>query len=193
MNKRICLSIIVLEGAALLSFEILASRLYTPFLGSALHVWTSILTMTLLALAFGYYAGGRVKHKQIQRYLIAGLFAASVFVLISPYTATFVLTQSIDLSIEMASIVAGACIILPPIFLLGLVSPMVTKYISDDLGKNAGLVFGVGTLSGVISTLLFVHLIIPRIGVRNSITFIACIVFIAALLTLLLRRTYEHK
>ena len=94
MNKKICLLIIALEGGALLSFEIIASRLYTPYLGSALHVWTSILTMTLLALACGYYFGSRVRNELVPKTLLTALIVASAFILLSPVTADFILTQN---------------------------------------------------------------------------------------------------
>ena len=188
MNKKVCLLIIALEGGSLLAFEIVASRLYTPFLGSALHVWTSILTMTLLALAFGYYFGSRVRNDLIPKTLRAALFFASVFILVSPSTAGFILTQTQNLNIELASIISGAFIILPPVFLMGLISPMITQFISNDLGKNAGIVYGIGTFSGVITALIFVHYLIPQIGVKNSITAIAMITITAALLSLLLKK-----
>ena len=66
MKKIICLFIIALEGSALLSFEIIASRLYTPHLGGSIYVWTSILSMTLIALALGYYYGGKSFGKKFE-------------------------------------------------------------------------------------------------------------------------------
>lgn len=193
MNKKVCLIIIALEGGTLLAFEIIASRLYTPYLGSALHVWTSILTMTLLALAFGYYYGARVKKNLIPKGLTLALLCASAFIFLSPITADFILTKTLNLSIEIASIISGAFIILPPVFLLGLVSPMITKHISNDLGKNAGLVFGIGTICGVISALIFVHYLIPEIGVRVSITALGAITIFAAILSLLLKNDELKK
>ena len=46
-------------GAATLALELIASRLLTPYVGGGLTVWTAILSVTLLALAFGYHVGSR--------------------------------------------------------------------------------------------------------------------------------------
>jgi spermidine synthase len=39
--------------------ELLASRVMTPYFGVSLYIWTGILSITLIALALGYWAGGR--------------------------------------------------------------------------------------------------------------------------------------
>ena len=120
MNRIICLLIIALEGSSLLSYEIIASRLYTPYLGSSIHVWTSILTMTLIALALGYYYGARITKIKITKYLRIALLAGSIFIFISPLTSAFILPATYDLSLELASLISGitprACVILflPP-------------------------------------------------------------------------------
>lgn len=186
MKRIICLVIIALEGSALLSFEIIASRLYTPHLGSSIYVWTSILSMTLIALALGYYYGGKIIREIIPGFLRISLIAGSILIFISPYTAKFILSATDQLSIELASLISGAVIIIPPVFLLGLVSPMISHFISSDYGKNSGLVYGTGTLFGVFSTIGFVHFVLPIFGVHNSVLIIAALVCAAFLLTFLI-------
>ena len=48
------LSLIFFTGAVVLSLELLASRILTPFFGVSLYIWTSILAVTLIFLALGY-------------------------------------------------------------------------------------------------------------------------------------------
>ncbi|SEG22378.1 fused MFS/spermidine synthase [Nitrosomonas ureae] len=38
--------------------ELLGTRLIAPFYGASLYVWTSLIAVTLIALAIGYYLGG---------------------------------------------------------------------------------------------------------------------------------------
>ena len=45
---------------AILALELLASRILTPYFGVSLYIWTGILSITLVALALGYWAGGRL-------------------------------------------------------------------------------------------------------------------------------------
>lgn len=49
---------VAISGAVVLVVEILGSRLVSPFFGSSLNVWSSIIATTLLALAAGYALGG---------------------------------------------------------------------------------------------------------------------------------------
>src|SRR5512146_2652920 len=51
--------IIFITGGAILALELLASRIMTPYFGVSLYIWTGILSITLVSLALGYWAGGR--------------------------------------------------------------------------------------------------------------------------------------
>ena len=53
-----------LEGTSVLIIEIAGARALAPFYGSSLKVWTAQITATLLFLALGYWAGGKVSRKQ---------------------------------------------------------------------------------------------------------------------------------
>ncbi|MCB1670545.1 MAG: fused MFS/spermidine synthase [Pseudomonadales bacterium] len=49
---------VFLTGAAVMIIELLGTRIIAPFYGSSLYVWTSVIAVTMMALAVGYYAGG---------------------------------------------------------------------------------------------------------------------------------------
>ena len=53
-------AMLFLSGAAILALELLASRIMTPYFGVSLYIWTGILSITLIALALGYWGGGRL-------------------------------------------------------------------------------------------------------------------------------------
>lgn len=55
-------AIIFSTGAAILALELLASRIMTPYFGVSIYIWTGILSITLIALAAGYWCGGLVTH-----------------------------------------------------------------------------------------------------------------------------------
>ena len=46
--------------AAALIVEIAAARLMSPFFGNNVFVWSALISVTLAALAVGYWLGGRV-------------------------------------------------------------------------------------------------------------------------------------
>ncbi|MBY0438475.1 MAG: fused MFS/spermidine synthase [Burkholderiales bacterium] len=55
-------AIIFSTGGAILALELLASRIMTPYFGVSIYIWTGILSITLVALAAGYWCGGLVTH-----------------------------------------------------------------------------------------------------------------------------------
>lgn len=57
---RLPYAILFVSGGATLAMELLASRVMTPYFGVSLYIWTGILSITLVALALGYWWGGRL-------------------------------------------------------------------------------------------------------------------------------------
>src|SRR6187455_2228508 len=53
-------AILFVTGGAVLALELLASRIMTPYFGVSLYIWTGILSITLVALALGYWLGGKL-------------------------------------------------------------------------------------------------------------------------------------
>ena len=52
--------VLLIEGGALMAVELMGAKLVAPFYGNSLYVWTAVLTITVLGLTLGYYAGGRL-------------------------------------------------------------------------------------------------------------------------------------
>src|SRR5450759_2365866 len=47
-------------GAAIMIVEILGAKMLAPYVGTSHFVWTAQIAVTLVALAAGYYMGGRL-------------------------------------------------------------------------------------------------------------------------------------
>ena len=81
------LSLIFFTGAVILSLELLASKILTPFFGVSLYIWTAILSVTLIFLAIGYQFGGWITSKIESQYyeelFIFIPFISSFFILVS--------------------------------------------------------------------------------------------------------------
>src|SRR5579871_116606 len=48
-----------ITGGAIMIIEILGAKMLAPFVGTSHFVWTAQIAVTLVALAIGYYLGGR--------------------------------------------------------------------------------------------------------------------------------------
>src|SRR5512147_2463881 len=49
---------VTITGAAVMILELLGTRIIGPFYGVSLYVWSSLIAVTLIALALGYFIGG---------------------------------------------------------------------------------------------------------------------------------------
>src|SRR5689334_13274378 len=111
-------TIIFISGAAILALELLASRIMTPYFGVSLYIWTGILAITLIALALGYWLGGRLAKRRagardnaqlLQLYALMPVISAIALVL-----ACFIYPQ-LFAQLAVMNLVAGAfaaCVVL---------------------------------------------------------------------------------
>src|SRR5258706_13940445 len=68
-----------ITGGAIMIIEILGAKMLAPFVGTSHFVWTAQIAVTLVALASGYYAGGRLvdRSPQLGRLYVAVTIAAA--------------------------------------------------------------------------------------------------------------------
>jgi spermidine synthase len=166
--------VLLIEGGALMAVELMGAKLVAPFYGGSVYVWTAVLTITVLGLTLGYYAGGRLSKKRPSEtalFIILGISA--VLVLALPLTASIsmALTRGMGL-------IAGICItcfllLLPPMLCFGMVGPLVVSLMSlrlESVGKTAGTVYFTSTLGGIVATFCLGLYFIPVAGLRLCAT-----------------------
>src|SRR5688572_2801288 len=59
-RQTLLLVVVLVSGAAVLVLELAAGRLFAPWFGMSLPVWTNVLAVVLGCLAAGYALGGRL-------------------------------------------------------------------------------------------------------------------------------------
>src|SRR6187402_3349892 len=47
-------------GALVMVFEIIGSRILSPFIGTSTYIWTSLIGVILASLSLGYWFGGKL-------------------------------------------------------------------------------------------------------------------------------------
>lgn len=182
-GKNLLFVVSFLEGGTLMAFEVLSAKIYTPYLGASIYVWTSILTVTLLGLATGYWLGGRMSLKDPRKSLIMSLTGAGILILSSTFIAKGTLPALLDMDVKTAAIVAGFLILFVPVLLMGTVSPLIVgalNKLNSTLSTATGMIFGIGTIGGIIFLLLTVFGLIPTVGVQNSSFILGVLLLIAA-------------
>ncbi len=144
-------------GATVMVVEVLGSRVIGPFFGASLYVWTSLITVTLVALAAGYWGGGVLadRSKNSVDWLYALIGMAGVFILLVPLMKIAVIKMVLPLGLRLGSLVSAGLLFGPALILLGMVSPLIVRIAvreTASIGRTVGLFSSVSTVGSFIGT-----------------------------------------
>jgi len=147
----------LLCGMAVMIIEVLGSRVIGPFFGASLYVWTSLITVTLVALACGYWGGGTLSDRggdpRSRLYGIIGL--AGCMVLLVPLLKAPVIKLALPMGLRLGALVSSSMLFGPALLLLGMVSPFIIRIAALQLasiGRTVGLFSSVSTVGSFIGT-----------------------------------------
>lgn len=160
-----------LEGAAVMAAELLGAKMMAPYFGTSLYVWSSVLGVTLGGLALGYFVGGFFSGRDHrERTLHIVLLASAVFLVMMPVLAKEVMLHTTGFGIVSAILISSVIFLFPPVFFMGMVSPLIVGCIAAEGGKagrTAGTVYAISTVGGILSTFLMGFYIIPAYGLAK--------------------------
>ncbi len=169
-------AVVFLTGACVLVVEVLAVRVFSPYYGNTIFTVSSVITVILLALSVGYYAGGVAADRRPSRERFFGLILGSGIVLLVLHIVGTLTLPAISgaLSIQVGPLVSAAMMFLLPAVLLGMVSPFAIKLQSlaepqQGVGSVAGTIFFWSTLGSITGSLLAGFVLIPTVGVNRVI------------------------
>jgi len=159
-------------GAAIMIVEILGAKMLAPYVGTSHFVWTAQIAVTLLALAGGYYVGGRLvdRSPDLKRLYWAILWAA-VYLCFAVLVIKPVAYWCLQFRLAMGSLLASAFLFLVPLALLAMAGPFIVRVLSASVagvGGNMGRLTAISTLGSVIGTALIGYVLIPL--APNSVT-----------------------
>lgn len=167
-NKKFYFLLSFIEGGSVMAAELLGAKMLAPYFGSSLYVWATVLAITLGGLALGYYLGGILSFKNKNPHtLFYVLVAAAVFTVLMPFTSKIVLWAIGLHSLIPSVIFSSICILLPPVLMMGMVSPLIIRFITveaDQSGRAAGAIYAISTVGGILATFGFGFYIIPHFG-----------------------------
>jgi spermidine synthase len=161
----------VLCGALVMVVEVLGSRVIGPFFGVSIFVWTSLISVTLIALALGYGVGGVIADRYSSAdYMYGFIFISGLLVLLIPWIAPAVIKLSQPLGLRLGAFTSTLLLFGPPLFLMGFVSPYLIKIAATELsslGRMVGGFYALSTFGSVIGTVLTGFLLIAYFGVSR--------------------------
>jgi predicted membrane-bound spermidine synthase len=193
--KRSYLTLIFCSGAIILSLEVLASRIMSPYFGISLYIWAGILSITLIGLSLGYYFGGimasRIDKESVRYYFLffPALTPVAIFFSRVIYPDFFHYLASIDL--VMGSFIGCLSLLGVPLILLSSMNPLLIALAGTESeavskgDKGAGKVFGISTIGSVAGVIATAFILIPNIPNSKGILILAMLLGLLALLTTL--------
>lgn len=159
------------SGACSLVVEIVAARLIAPYYGTSLHVWSAIITITMISLALGYAWGGRQADRHPHLLLFARLLTAAGLTTVAlPWLRAPVLTSSAALGVSGGAVASAAALIGPVLVLLGALGPIATRLSSSgahEVGRRSGDAWAVSTAGSVLGAALAGFVLVPNLPVAR--------------------------
>jgi hypothetical protein len=106
-----------------------------PFYGVSLFLWSALITVTLVALSFGYVAGGRWADRGAGlKHLLLVIAGAGLWTLLIPWLKRPMLLLAEPFGLRFAVLVAALLLFAPPLGLLGMVGPLAIRLRASSLG-----------------------------------------------------------
>jgi len=174
-----------LSGFAALVYENAWTRALTLVIGSSVYSFTTMLVTFLVGLALGGFLYARFLGERAVRTstfglieLWVGLTALATIPLFEKLPLIFVrllhgFGDSFDVFLSL-QIFLSALVMLLPTVLLGLTFPLVAKLFTQSLykvGSGVGSSYAANTLGAIVGSFVGGFILIPWIGVQNTIIF----------------------
>ena len=113
--------------------ELCGSKLISPYFGSSLYVWASVIAITLGSLATGYFFGGKLSLKEEKtKILSVVLLLSAAFMGFMPIITNFFSFLAVSASLVTATVIASIILLFIPMFLMGAASPLIISIHTED-------------------------------------------------------------
>lgn len=192
-------AIIFISGGAILALELLASRVMTPYFGVSLYIWTGILSITLVSLALGYWAGGRYAAgrgggpipvaRLMQVYALMPALAA-VAIVAACLAYPYLFSPLASWSLVLGAFAACLILLFLPLVVTSAMNPLLVAISLRSAGRHAGdagagKVFFVSTIGSVAGVLVTAFGLIPYISNFAAVLVVALTLALLSLATAL--------
>ena len=193
----------LLSGISGLTYEVVWTRMLTNVFGGTTLAVSTVLTAFLGGLALGSYIGGKfIDHfkKPLLAYgcleLMIGLYGVCVPIIFSeaflaPVWQTVVLsTQNFQFISYLVRFFVALILLGLPTVLMGATLPILSRYLTnvrtDIVTFNVGSLYTVNTAGAIIGTFMTGFILLPAVGVNNSVYIAASLNLVLATLVIFL-------
>jgi len=187
--KRIGLyeAIAFTTGFVLMAFELVASRILAPAIGTSTYVWTSVIGVMIAALAVGYATGGWIADRRERRSDIAWLLmlaAVTILTTCTFYDDTLTLIVRTVHDPRIQGVIAATFLFAPASFLMGMTSPYLAKLRVASIqttGRSVASLSAANSFGGIAGTFCTGFIFFTIIGSRETLILLAAVLLLCGL------------
>jgi spermidine synthase len=196
VNKmKYCLFLTVfVTGGAVLMLELLGTRIISPFYGTTIYVWSSLISVTLVFLALGYFVGGKLADRRPRlTMLYLFILLAGLSVVLLSMVDSRVLAATDSLGPRWGALCSAFILFSLPMFFLGTITPYAIKVMAKDLkdiGVTSGNLYGVSTVGSFAGAILTGFILIPNFAISTVLNLIALLLFAVVVMGFIVARKY---
>jgi len=207
MNKNLLIIIFGLSGMAALIYEIIWIRPLTLVFGSSVYAVSTIISSFILGLAIGSWLAGKYSDriKNPLKYFavfqigigIYGLLLLPVFSsLPGIYLEVYHLTFPNHYLFQFTQILMAMALISVPATMMGTTLPLMVRTYSKNfttIGSDVGRLDAANSIGAVFGTLAAGFLMLPLLGIQDSIIITALINFSIGIIILAKRHYVKYQ
>ncbi len=174
-------------GWVLMGLEIVGGRMLSPYFGSGVWVWGSVISVFLLALAVGYFLGGLMSERcptGLGLALVIGAAALAILPVAVWHQDVSDFFAACEVHERWGSLMAAMTLFFLPSMLLGMVSPYAVRLMSHQnmkVGFTAGTLYAISTVGSFVGCLHTAFYLILWTGIRAILYLSAGILGLVAL------------
>lgn len=167
--------VVITLGILSMGFQLLASRLLSPYFGSAIDVWACLISTFLAAFSVGAMLGGWISNLVPPRRVRWQLSWAGIAVLSLALTSVWG-RPLVDLIAEKLEpgktpiLLSCGVLFFFPVLSLSSFTPQCVQFLASrgtPPGKASGVVYGVSTLGNIAGVMLTAFTLIPHFRVST--------------------------
>lgn len=192
LRKNGLLAVVFLTGAAVLVVEVLALRILSPYYGNTIFSASSVISIILAALSFGYYGGGKLADKKPSLKIFFAIIWFSGLLIF--YLELFILLIlpliAHNFSIIWGPLLMAVIMFFIPSMFLGTLSPYVIKLQQllspqQGIGTISGKVFFWSTFGSILGSLSTGFVLVPNFAINDIIMAVGIFLILLGLLPLI--------
>lgn len=197
-DRGVVLAVSAISGFASLALEVVWFRVLAIFLGPVSYTFTTVLAMVLTGIAIGSAVAApllRLRSLDWMQALAIMQFAGAALVLgsyaglvappdLPPWLAAWFHDLGVGFTVPAVSMGLGA--VLPAALFFGLSFPVALRLWTEqagaaDTGRSVGLFYSMNVAGGILGSLAAGFVLLPMLGSRTSLIFLAALYVIAGI------------